>query len=154
MSAVTDPAVPAEVRESLATTITDDMQRSAEKHAKEGKIDPVIVIGQVPEDATVNLDLPRTVQMALDYNRNIKMTNYDLQSADYDITVAKAGKMPTVTYAWEGGRSRSIGNTGAVTIGNAFSNAFNVSIPLYTGGKVEKQIANAKLGKKMRRKKY
>lgn len=148
VSAVTDPAVPAEVRESLATTITDDMQRSAEKHAKEGKIDPVIVIGQVPEDATVNLDLPRTVQMALDYNRNIKMTNYDLQSADYDITVAKAGKMPTVTYAWEGGRSRSIGNTGAVTIGNAFSNAFNVSIPLYTGGKVEKQIANAKLGKK------
>lgn len=147
-SAVTAPAVSPQVREELADTIAGDMQKLAAKQAKDGKVDPVIVIGQVPENATVDLTLPRTVQMALDYNRNIKMTQYDLQSADYDIDVAKAGKMPTVTYAWEGGRSRSVNGMTGVNIGNSFSNAFKVSIPLYTGGKVENAIANAKLGKK------
>ncbi|WP_239639537.1 MULTISPECIES: type I secretion protein TolC [unclassified Megasphaera] len=72
-----------ELREELAQKIADDAAKSAEKaadkRAKNQEIDPVIVIGRVPTNGTVDLNLPKTVQMALDYNRDIKNSQYALK---------------------------------------------------------------------------
>ena len=78
-----------ELREELAQKIADDAAKSAEKaadkRAKNQEIDPVIVVGRVPTNGVVDLTLPRTVQMALDYNRDIKNSKYSLRKAEYAI---------------------------------------------------------------------
>lgn len=168
-----------ELREELAQKIADDAAKSAEKaadkRAKNQEVDPVIVVGRVPTNGTVDLNLPKTVQMALDYNRDIKNSQYALKRAEYAINQAQAGKKPTVDYTFGAQRSRatdvatyagsSAGSSGASralldimrqpgmdpksanSISNAFSNGISVNIPLYTGGLVEGQIDVAKLGK-------
>lgn len=150
-----------ELREELAQKIADDAAKSAEKaadkRAKNQEIDPVIVIGHVPTNGTIDLNLPKTVQMALDYNRDIKNSQYALKKAEYAINQAQAGKKPTVDYNFGAQRSRAtdaatysraaslMGSTNSIS--NAFSNGISVNIPLYTGGLVEGKIDVAKLGK-------
>lgn len=150
-----------ELREELAQKIADDAAKSAEKaadkRAKNQEVDPVIVVGRVPTNGTVDLNLPKTVQMALDYNRDIKNSQYALKRAEYAINQAQAGKKPTVDYTFGAQRSRATDAAtysraaslmgGANSVSNAFSNGISVNIPLYTGGLVEGQIDVAKLGK-------
>lgn len=150
-----------ELREELAQKIADDAAKSAEKaadkRAKNQEVDPVIVIGRVPTNGTVDLNLPKTVQMALDYNRDIKNSQYALKKAEYAINQAQAGKKPTVDYNFGAQRSRATEAAtysraaslmgGANSVSNAFSNGISVNIPLYTGGLVEGKIDVAKLGK-------
>ena len=150
-----------ELREELAQKIADDAAKSAEKaadkRAKNQEVDPVIVIGRVPTNGTVDLNLPKTVQRALDYNRDIKNSQYALKKAEYAINQAQAGKKPTVDYNFGAQRSRATDAAtysraaslmgGANSVSNAFSNGISVNIPLYTGGLVEGQIDVAKLGK-------
>lgn len=150
-----------ELREELAQKIADDAVKSAEKAAdkrtKNQEIDPVIVVGRVPTNGTVDLNLPKTVQMALDYNRDIKNSQYALKKAEYAINQAQAGKKPSVDYNFGAQRSRATDAAtysraaslmgSANSISNAFSNGISVNIPLYTGGLVEGQIDVAKLGK-------
>ena len=150
-----------ELREELAQKIADDAAKSAEKAAdkrtKNQEIDPVIVVGRVPTNGTVDLNLPKTVQMALDYNRDIKNSQYALKKAEYAINQAQAGKKPSVDYNFGAQRSRATDVAtysraaslmgSANSISNAFSNGISVNIPLYTGGLVEGQIDVAKLGK-------
>ena len=150
-----------ELREELAQKIADDAAKSAEKaadkRAKNQEIDPVIVIGRVPTNGTVDLNLPKTVQMALVYNRDIKNSQYALKKAEYAINQAQAGKKPTVDYNFGAQRSRATDAAtysraaslmgSANSISNAFSNGISVNIPLYTGGLVEGKIDVAKLGK-------
>lgn len=150
-----------ELREELAQKIADDAAKSAEKAAdkrvKNREIDPVIVVGHVPTNGTIDLNLPKTVQMALDYNRDIKNSQYALKKAEYAINQAQAGKKPSVDYNFGAQRSRATDAAtysraaslmgSANSISNAFSNGISVNIPLYTGGLVEGQIDVAKLGK-------
>lgn len=150
-----------ELREELAQKIADDAAKSAEKaadkRAKNQEVAPVIVIGRVPTNGTVDLNLPKTVQMALDYNRDIKNSQYALKKAEYAINQAQAGKKPTVDYNFGAQRSRATDAAtysraaslmgGANSVSNAFSNGISVNIPLYTGGLVEGKIDVAKLGK-------
>lgn len=100
-----------ELREELAQKIADDSAKLAEKaaakRAKTQEVDPVIVIGRVPTNGTVDLNLPKTVQMALDYNRDIKNSQYALKKAEYAINQAQAGKKPTVDYTFGAQRSRA-----------------------------------------------
>lgn len=137
-----------ELREELAQKIADDSAKLAEKaaakRAKTQEVDPVIVIGRVPTNGTVDLNLPKTVQMALDYNRDIKNSQYALKKAEYAINEARAGKMPVVDYKYNMNRT---GGPAIYSTSNAYTNRLEVNIPLYTGGSVEGQIATAKLGK-------
>lgn len=139
--------VPPELREKLSQQIHADMAKQDEKAAKKKAADPVIVVDRVPRNGVVQLTLPRTVGMALYYNRDIKMAHYDLKSAEYAINEARAGKMPNVNYNFAATRSSSQTGAGVSTIGNRFTNGLSVSIPLYTGGKVEGMTEIAKLGK-------
>ena len=139
--------VPPELREKLSQQIHADMAKQDEKAAKKKDADPVIVVDRVPRNGVVQLTLPRTVGMALYYNRDIKMAHYDLKSAEYAINEARAGKMPNVNYNFAATRSSSQTGARVSTIGNRFTNGLSVSIPLYTGGKVEGMTEIAKLGK-------
>lgn len=80
------------------------------------------------------MTLPRTVQMALDYNRDIKNSKYSLRKAEYAIDEARAGRAPVVDYTFSAQRARSAAASSNSTnaISNAFGNTLAVSIPLYT----------------------
>lgn len=141
-----------EMRETLAQKIADDSAKLAEKEAakraKKNEIDPVIVVGRVPTNGVVDLTLPRTVQMALDYNRDIKNSKYALRKAEYAIDEARAGRAPVVDYSFSAKRARStVSSSTTNAISNNFGNDLSVTIPLYTGGKVEGNIDVAKLSK-------
>ena len=138
------------LREELARQIAAESEKKAQKRAAKKEQDPVIVIGRVAPDQAVELTLPKTVQMALDYNRDIKVAHYDLKSAEYYIDEAKAGKMPQFNYTFDATRRENSGSSGINnrdSITNSFGHGLSVNIPLYTGGRVEGQIAVAKLGK-------
>lgn len=142
-----------ELREELAQKIADDAAKSAEKaadkRAKNQEIDPVIVVGHVPTNGTIDLNLPKTVQMALDYNRDIKMSQYQLKSAEAAINEAKSKKMPQVGYTFSTSRTAgpAIPGPAIPSTQNKFGNGLSVELPVYTGGLVEGQIDNAKIGK-------
>ncbi|ERT58180.1 TolC family protein [Megasphaera vaginalis (ex Srinivasan et al. 2021)] len=135
--------VPPALREELAQKIQQDMQKLAAKAAKQKEADPVIVVGHVASNQAVELNLPKTVQMALDYNRDIKMAHYSLKSAEYAIDEARASKMPQLDYTWSSSRSGGA-STNPV---NQFTNGLSLTLPLYTGGKAEGNIAVAQLSK-------
>lgn len=138
------------LREELARQIAAESEKKAQKRAAKKEQDPVIVIGRVAPDQAVELTLPKTVQMALDYNRDIKVAHYDLKSAEYYIDEARAGKMPQFSYTFDASRRENSGSSGMNnrdSITNSFGHGLSVNIPLYTGGRVEGQIAVAKLGK-------
>ena len=143
------------LREELARQIAADADKTANRWAKKKDGDPVIVVGRVAPDQAVELTLPKTVQMALDYNRDIRIAHYDLKVADYYIDEARAGKMPQVSYTFDATRSKSNGGSGSYSglnvvrdsVNNMFSNGISVNIPIYTGGRVEGQIEVAKLSK-------
>jgi TolC family type I secretion outer membrane protein len=101
------------------------------------------MVGTVSSSQAVELTLPKTVQMALDYNRDIKVAKYDLKQADWGIKEAQSGKMPSVDWAF----SARHGQLSTKSIASNYANSLSLSLPLYTGGKVEGNIAVAKLSK-------
>ena len=138
------PELREELAQQIAQTTAQRAEKAAAQRAKTNEVDPVITVGRVSLNQPVDLTLPKTVQMALDYNRDIKMAGYDLKSAEYAINEAKAGKMPSVSYSFNGKHASK------TTMGgdhNSFGNGLSVELPIYTGGKVEGAIASAKLGK-------
>lgn len=138
------PELREELAQSIAKKAAAKAEKAAAKRAKNNEVDPVIVVGRVSPDQAVELTLPKTVRMALDYNRDIKMAGYDLRSAEYAIKEARAGKMPTISYAFQGNHASKV-SLGSSK--NSFGNGLSLNIPLYTGGQVEGAIAVAKLGK-------
>ena len=137
------PELREELAQQIAETTAQHAEKAAAQRAKTNEIDPVITVGRVSPNQAVDLTLPKTVQMALDYNRDIKMAGYDLKSAEYAINAAKAGKMPSVSYSFDASHASKV-DRGAH---NSFGNGLNVTLPIYTGGQVEGAIASAKLGK-------
>ena len=122
--------VPPALRETLSRKIQSNILKRAAKTVKKKGADPVIVVGRVAPNEAVQLNLPKTVGMALDYNRDIKMAHYDLKSAEYAINEARAGKMPQVDYSFSASRSSAQTGTGVSAIGNRFTNGLSVNIPL------------------------
>lgn len=120
--------------------------------------------------APVELTLEESIQMALKNNSAIKIADNDKQSAAWKIDEAKANKLPTLTFSNTDARASYLSSTTlkpyansaltapdgttvygvrAVTVPggatNKFENKFTLSIPLYTGGKVEGLVDQAKL---------
>ena len=71
--------VPPALREELAQKIQQDMQKLATKAAKQKEADPVIVVGHVASNQAVELNLPKTVQMAIKAKLYIKIAQYSLK---------------------------------------------------------------------------
>lgn len=95
--------------------------------------------------APVELSLDDSITMALENNPTIKMADADREKAQWAISEAKGAKMPTISLTHSDKRTKA-----ASTIAtNNFSNQISLSLPLYTGGKVEAGIEQAKLSLKV-----
>lgn len=108
------------------------------------------VVSTVSADTPVDLTLEKAVQMALDYNRSIKIAQHDLEQAEFDVSYASSGKMPTVGYTFSGAREKT-DSTSSKVVGNTFSNDLALTLPVYTGGEVEGQIGEARYARESAR---
>jgi outer membrane protein len=114
--------------------------------------------------APVELTLDEAIDMALKTNPAIKMSESDLEQAEWSIKAAKAGKAPSVTLSHNSSRSKSAAGSTLVynpslsypyehvpypsAISSRYANSANLTLPLYTGGKLEGNIEKAEIGRK------
>lgn len=114
------------------------------------------LVANVSDTQEVELTLDKAVQMALDYNRDIKIARGQLKEAEWAVGEASAGKMPTISYGFQATRGSSsasvLGETAAAramreSVDNRYSQSASVTLPIYTGGAVEGQIDVARYQK-------
>jgi len=99
--------------------------------------------------APVELSLDDSVAMALKNNSSIKVAEADREKADWAVSEAKAGKQPTVTFSHTDSHYKSDpSSSGVSVIRDKFDNKLSLGVPLYTGGKLEGTIEQAKLSLK------
>ncbi len=96
--------------------------------------------------APIELSLDESINMALQNNPAIKMADADRESAQWALKEANGAKMPTITLTHTDRRTRAYSYVAPY---NTFSNQIAMSVPLYTGGKVEAGIAQAQLNLKV-----
>ena len=99
---------------------------------------------------SVDLTLDESIQMALANNRTIKESATDVDSANWALHQARRATGPSLTWAGTanklGGKAYESSQSNYDLYHRAFTNTFTVSYPLYTGGKNENQIKNARYG--------
>lgn len=107
------------------------------------------IVGTVSTDTPVDLTLEKAIQMALDYSQSIKIAQHNLEQAEFNVNYANSGKMPTLGYTFSGKRSGA--DSPANSVGNTFSNGLALTLPVYTGGKVEGAIGEARYARESAR---
>ncbi|MCC5464201.1 TolC family protein [Pelosinus baikalensis] len=98
--------------------------------------------------APIELSLEESIARALQNNPAIKIADADRQGAEYNIRVAKGGKLPTLKLEHSDGRSKTYVKDTA-SIGNEFGSSVTLEMNLYTGGEVEGAVEKAKIGLKV-----
>ena len=93
----------------------------------------------------LELTLDESIRLALANNPAIKVAEADKEKAVWSVKEAETGEAPSLSL----GHTSARGNTSTISsLGNTrnkFSNSVSLSIPLYTGGKVESVVEQAKL---------
>ncbi|TWH47354.1 TolC family protein [Sporomusa sp. KB1] len=89
--------------------------------------------------APVELSLQDSIEYALKNNPSIQIASEDKKKSEFSVGETQAGKMPTVSlgsgYTYQGNSSD-----------DSFSNSLRMNWPIYSGGRTEAQIEQAKLG--------
>ena len=92
----------------------------------------------------IDIDLEDSVQRAYANNRTIKQAAANRESAFWSLSTARRQSNPTVTWSMGGSRvgGKSYENSG---YDNSWSNTATLSMPLYTGKRLEEQREAARL---------
>lgn len=91
--------------------------------------------------APVELTLEDSVNLALENNPQVKIAMLDEMKAKASLDEAEANRGFTLGYVHNAGRSKMEGFTAE----NSFSNGLTLSLPLYTGGRLENAIDAAEI---------
>ncbi|WP_312336735.1 TolC family protein [Anaerospora hongkongensis] len=97
--------------------------------------------------APVELTLDEAVNLALQNNSAIKISQSEREEASWAVNEAKTAKKPTINYNFTGSYTDS-DVTKATGNKENYDNKIALTLPLYTGGKAEGSIESAKLGLK------
>lgn len=91
----------------------------------------------------LSLNVDRAVALAVENNRSIKEAKWDYEKAKAQVSYVAANKNPQISYDYTAGRAKK--DTGTIqVIGNSFSNGIDLTVPIYTGGKIEGNLAAAR----------
>lgn len=94
---------------------------------------------------TVNLDLGKTVRMALENNSDVKISAAELDAAKAQKDQAEGARWGTVSfnhYSGRGGQYQT--TTGRPHFANSHTNEVSISVPIYSGGSLEGAIDQSK----------
>jgi outer membrane protein TolC len=87
------------------------------------------------------LSLDDSIAMALQNNPSIKMAVSDKDKAAWGIKEMEAGKMPALSLANSDSRASGVADS---LPGNSFNTSLRLSVPLYTGGRTDALVDQAK----------
>ena len=92
------------------------------------------VAAKIADDAAiptqVSLNLPRTIDLALQNNHSVKSAQWTYEAAKAGVSGAAAAKNPNVGYAYNATRSSEDGSAR-----NAYANDFKVNVPIYSAAR-------------------
>ena len=78
------------------------------------------------------LNETRTIDLALANNRTAKQTKWDYQVAKDTVSATAAGKNPSISYSWQGSRSKGVNAmTGRNVTSKNGSHSFTISAPVF-----------------------
>ena len=92
--------------------------------------------------ASMELSLEDSIAMALQNNPAIKISTADKIKADWALSQAKGAKGPAITF--NNTDTRGTLNSSNESLADYFKNQFSLTLPLYTAGKLEGMIGQAK----------
>lgn len=96
--------------------------------------------------ASMELGLGESIDLALQHNSAIKISDTERQQAESALKAAKGAKNFTLSYSHSDMRTKVPGGDGQEKIiSDRFDNSFGVSYPLYTGGSLENAIDQAEI---------
>mgnify|MGYP003586817022 FL=1 len=90
--------------------------------------------------APLSLSLQDSVQLALQNNPAIRIAVSDQEKSEWGVNEAQAGKLPALSL----GSSYNLKQAGSASNGNDLNNSLRLGWQLYSGGRVEGQIDQAK----------
>lgn len=97
---------------------------------------------------TVSLDLGKAVRMALENNSSVKISAAELEAAKADLDAAKGARWGSIDFNHYSGRTERYnvvtGNRKYDVATNNHTNTVSISVPIYTGGRLEGAIDQAK----------
>ena len=111
----------------------------------------IMTLGQPGMAAAMELSLDDSIGLALKNNQAIQIAEVNKEKAAWAVKAAKAGKGVTVGFNHTSTRSDAppswvnAAQTPTVADYNYFNNRLSANLPLYTGGKLESGIDQAKL---------
>lgn len=103
---------------------------------------------------SVSLDLNKAVRMALENNSDVKISSSELDAAKAGLDAARAARWGSIDFAHSTGRNMRYKTAAGATLAtgpvgtNSSTNTVSISVPIYTGGKLEGQIEEAKANQK------
>lgn len=98
------------------------------------------VAAKIADDAAiptqVSLNLPRTIDLALQNNHSVKSAQWTYEAAKAGVSQAAAAKNPSVGYEYNAKRS-SVNGQNALQNGTSksFGNQFSVTVPIYSAAR-------------------
>ncbi len=102
------------------------------------------------DPAPVNLDLGKTVRMALDNNSSIKISAAELDAAKAEKDQALGARWGSIDFSHYSGRTERYQIAGSNTSygtknpGNSHTNTVSITVPIFTGGRLEGAIKQAR----------
>ena len=97
---------------------------------------------------TVSLDLGKAVRMALENNSSVKISAAELEAAKADLDAAKGARWGSIDFSHYSGRTERYnvvtGKRKTDVATNNHTNTVSISVPIYTGGRLEGAIDQAK----------
>ncbi|MEN6412094.1 MAG: TolC family protein [Veillonellales bacterium] len=96
----------------------------------------------------VELSLDDSVALALKNNPSISVSDADKEKAAWAVDTAKAGRKPVLNWTNTDAHLKSNPAAGSSVIKDNYDNSVTLSLPLYTGNKLEGTIDQAKLSLK------
>lgn len=110
-----------------------------------------MLLNAVALAAPVELSLDDSVAMALKNNPSLKIAESERDKAAWAVREYQAGYGPTIGFTHNDKRAQAAPSTLEPTPSpeNNFNNTVTLSLPLYTGGRVEGQVGQAKIGLKV-----
>lgn len=119
------------------------MNKQFIKRITAGVLASCLLMGTAFAGEAYELTLDESIRLALANNPAIKVAEAELEQADWAVLAARSGKGVTLSVNHNSGRGRISEKSSTA---NDFKNNLSLSLPLYTGGKVESTIKQAKLG--------
>jgi outer membrane protein len=109
-----------------------------------------MLLSAVAFAAPVELSLEDSINLALQNNPTLKIAVSEQDKASWALREAQAGQGPTLGFEHRDARAKSAPSTinPTPTPTNDFNNTVRLSLPLYSGGKVDGAIGQAKYGLK------